>query len=574
MKCRFNRPIAVSAIVTVFALARAEPAQACGGFFCSQQGVNQAAERIVFADNGDGTITAVIQISYQGPGEKFSWLLPISSVPAGEQIAVSSDAAFALLQAATNPQYSLQTRLKGKCREDDRKSPGFAVPPVAADVALDQGSTVSLDASGEVGSFQYSVISVDAGVADPAAPALDWLQQNGYDVPPQSAALLRPYLADGMHLLALRLSKGADAGSIRPIELTYAADAAMIPIKLTAVAANQNMGVLTWALSSARAIPFNYNSLELNETRVNWFNAAGNYDQVVTEAADAAGGQGFVTEFAGPSTQLANVVWSPQMEQNWQGFQTPSSDLGVPPGFWFQELQASYGTWSGFWDAARSALVLPADVSFDDFKNCSGCYVRRSDISYAANQLLERLDADVIEPVRRFQRLIDRSPYTTRLYTTLSAAEMLVDPVFRVNADLPDVSNLHSATRVIECRRDLYESEAPWHIEFADGNVLRGAASSAGSWPDLPADQPANQRVLMLSTSGEGRVLEDNSEAIASGLSSYNASVPVPEERGGFCSLRTGPRGSGAPGGLVLAGLASASWWRRRRPARRPGPAR
>ena len=36
------------------------PAEACGGFFCSaQQPVNQAAERIIFADNGDGTITAL-----------------------------------------------------------------------------------------------------------------------------------------------------------------------------------------------------------------------------------------------------------------------------------------------------------------------------------------------------------------------------------------------------------------------------------------------------------------------------------------------------------------------------------
>ena len=38
-------------------------ALACGGFFCSQNApVNQAAERIVFANDGNGTITAVIQI--------------------------------------------------------------------------------------------------------------------------------------------------------------------------------------------------------------------------------------------------------------------------------------------------------------------------------------------------------------------------------------------------------------------------------------------------------------------------------------------------------------------------------
>src|SRR5688500_18026596 len=91
-------------------------ASACGGFFCSQtQGVNQAAERIVFANNGDGTVTAVIEIQYQGPAEKFSWLLPISSVPMGDEIAVGSSVSFQRLQQATNPQYFLTTRVEGRC---------------------------------------------------------------------------------------------------------------------------------------------------------------------------------------------------------------------------------------------------------------------------------------------------------------------------------------------------------------------------------------------------------------------------------------------------------------------------
>src|SRR6188472_558825 len=91
-------------------------ASACGGFFCNQsQPVNQAAERIVFAHNGDGTVTAVIEIQYQGPSESFSWLLPISSVPQGDQIAVASKMSFDRLQTATNPQYSLTTRVEGVC---------------------------------------------------------------------------------------------------------------------------------------------------------------------------------------------------------------------------------------------------------------------------------------------------------------------------------------------------------------------------------------------------------------------------------------------------------------------------
>src|SRR5262245_8397177 len=108
MKLRAFAQAASFAAVGVATLALSTPARACGGFFCSQaQPVNQAAERIIFADNGDGTVTAVIQILYEGPSENFSWLLPISTVPQGDDIAVASDLAFTRLQAATNPSYRL-----------------------------------------------------------------------------------------------------------------------------------------------------------------------------------------------------------------------------------------------------------------------------------------------------------------------------------------------------------------------------------------------------------------------------------------------------------------------------------
>lgn len=377
MKHRVSRKFVCGAWAVATALAALPGrAEACGGFFCSQQqGVNQAAERIVFADNGDGTVTAVIQILYQGPSDHFSWLLPISTVPQGDQLAVASDLAFTRLQLATNPQYSLTTQYEG-CSGSFGANAGLDIAPAAPvsetcdDNPLLAGcspNSVMIQASGVVGDFEWSVIRVTDPSADPAAPAVEWLRQNGYDVTPEGSALIGPYLADGMNLLALKLVKGADSGSIRPIVLTYAAEAPMIPIKLTAVAANQDMGVMTWALSSARAVPFNYNALELNEARINWFNASSNYNQVVTEAADAAGGQGFVTEFAGPSTRLANVIWSATDEQDWQsirgGLYRSFDDL-------FNSLSGRYGGWSGFWEGVRKAVTLPEGLSFADFKSC------------------------------------------------------------------------------------------------------------------------------------------------------------------------------------------------------------
>lgn len=574
---------ALAMALGAIALAAPRTAHACGGFFCSQQQpVNQAAERIIFADNGDGTITAVIQILYEGPSENFSWVLPVSTALQPEQIALGSDLAFSLLQSATNPQYNLTTTVEGRCRSSSTDAPGSvaatadsAERETCGDNPLLAGCdpSVSVEGSGVVGAFEYSIISVDPGVADPVAPARDWLTTNGYDVTPEGAALLGPYLADGMHLLALRLTKGSDSGSIRPIQITYPASAPMIPIKLTAVAANQDMGVMTWAIGSARAVPFNYNALELNEARINWFNAASNYNQVVTEAADAAGGQGFVTEFAGPAEQLVNVVWQDGAEQDWQAVKNATylsfDEL-------FQTLWSRYQGFSGFWDAVRSKVTLPDDVAFEDFKLCPTCYGER--VQFSPTALLAAIDEQVIEPMRGTQRLIDRGPYVTRLYSTLSADEMTADPLFVFNADLPEVNNIHQATRVIECNGNTFESNANWRITFSQGTVIRGTPSDVGQWPDAVAQQPANYQVLVLAESGEGEVVADNAATIQSQLASYNADIPRTSfgssspaasagSGGGMCALgEVGSRHRPAGPLLVaLGGLMALAGVRRRR---------
>jgi hypothetical protein len=538
------------------------PAQACGGFFCSQsQPVNQSAERIIFADNGDGTITALIQIQYQGPSESFSWLLPIGSVPQDDELGVGSDVAFTRLQSATNPQYNLITEIEGTCN-----SGRSSVAPNAGVDAEDDSDApggINVDATGVVGPFEWSVISVDPSVADPAEPAADWLTQNGYDIPEGGAALIGPYLADGMHLLALRLTKDADTGSIRPIRLTYSADAPMIPIKLTAVAATQDMGVMTWALSNARAVPFNYNALELNEARINWFNASSNYNQVVTEAADEAGGQGFVTEFAGPSSQLANVVWSDADEQGWQSIRSASY---TSFNLMFETLYINYQGYSGFWDAIRRSVTLEPPLTFEDFRACPTCY-QSDDYRFSPSQLFDTFDQEVLEPLRSTQALIDAAPYATRLYSTLSAAEMTVDPVFVFNPDLPDVSNLHQARQVIECGDDITQSEASWRIELPQGGTVRGRAVDVGQWPAVFAEQPPNVAIRTLSATGEGAVVADNGDTIDDMLASYNAGVPSTSGgSGGFCTMSPAPR-SMPLALVVLGGALGAMTWRRRRPS-------
>ena len=577
--------ILAAALGAGLALAAPQDAEACGGFFCSQNApVNQAAERIIFSENGDGTVTAVVQIQYAGPSERFAWVLPVPGVP---DIGVSSDAVFTRLQSASNPQYNLTTTVEGTCRTDgDFAAADGSVGGSASNAAPNQdgsGGGVNVLASGSVGPYDFVVIMVEPQRDDLADVAIEWLQDNNYDVTAVAPDLIRPYLEDGMNLVAFRLTKGNSDGDIRPVVLTYDTESPMIPIKLTAVAADDNMGVLVWVLSEERAVPINYRSLQLNEALINWFNASSTYNDVINIAADEAGGQGFVTEFAGESSTFASVIRTPADEGCLIGFPAEPTEGQIADTL--QNLFFGCQDAAGVAQSLREALPEEDMQDISGFASCvmvwgvdqqEGTVMQCTDFQFGESftfdfagidtaRLPEALRENVIEPLEEAQALFNDRPYTTRLYTTMSAAEMTVDPVFMFNPDLDAVDNIHQAERVIECSSSVYQWEAPWRVELPQGDVIRGEGST---WPVGPGSMPANRQVLQDSTAGSPEVIEDNTAAIAQALEVNNTQYPGGGGGGDGCGCATVDSRSSLPGvpvglGLVLLGCVVAV--RRRR---------
>ncbi|MDH5670535.1 MAG: DUF2330 domain-containing protein [Myxococcales bacterium] len=521
-----------------------QPAHACGGLFCNStqsQAVNQAAERIIFSHNEDGTVTAVIEIMYEGAADRFAWLLPVPGVP---KIEVSSSQVFDQLQRLTAPTYTLQVQVEGECQNFAFANGGsggasFGTPTTTASDAAPSEPAVMLEASGTVGPYDFAVISLMDGLDDPAQVAIDWLTTEGYDVGELGPEVLRPYLLEGLNLLAFRLTKGNQTGSIRPVRLTYPADSPSIPIRPTAVAANDNMGVMVFMLAQGRAVPTNYRALELNEALINWFNPSSNYNDVINQAADQAGGHGFVTEFAGSTEFLRNQIFGPGQRAQWNDFQSGSFTNG-------QELLRQaielYGSWDGF-ELALQAGVTPSDPeSIETLVNCFQCPVN-DELVVDSAAFVEALFDKVISPVLQTHELLTSQGKLTRLYTTMSADEMTVDPVFDDNHDLPDVDNLHQATRFIECSSEFDQSAAPWRIELPQGDVVRGMGSTL-TWPVSLEAQPANLRVMQLSTSGEGEVIADNRGRVTEMLIELAGDFEV-------AAANTNAGGGGSGGGSV-----------------------
>ncbi|MCA9615124.1 MAG: DUF2330 domain-containing protein [Polyangiales bacterium] len=561
---RFTSWLLAGALAGGVAL-HARPAHACGGFFCdNSQPVNQAAERIIFTHNGDGTVTSVVQVLYQGPSERFAWVLP---VPGRPEVGVSSNLAFSRLQQGTNPSYRINTTVEGQCREDFESDFGSGPrsPGMFADAAVafaDGGSSappVTVVDSGSVGPYDYATIALDPELEDPAEVAVQWLTDNGYDVTDLGRDRLGPYLAAGMNLIAFRLTKGADDGAIRPIVLTYTGTRPMIPIRPTAVAAEDDMGVMVWVLGAHRAIPTNYRHLVLNEALLNWFSPGINYNDVVTEAANEAGGQGFVTEDARPSSELPEVFFD--FEEYRPADWSESSNLEL-----VRNLLSRYSGWDGAAELLTRYVAPPEGISPEQFASCPFCYIDEALVADLDREgFLADLEDEVVAPMRDTQTLLRSRPFSTRFYTTMSAAEMTVDPEFDLNPDMGRYSNQHVAERVIECRRDVYQFEAPWRTTLPDGQVVRGRGNT---WPfDLSSAMPAVRVIAQADTDGEPEEVMDNSAAISAVIGAHNDANPpgdidgdgvVDPVRG--VSLGGGAGSGGGCGGCSTNGNGSAGF--------------
>ena len=301
------------------------PALACGGFFCLNSPINQQVERIIFTQDGS-TINAYVQINYTGSDESFAWVVPVPSVP---EVDVAEMDMFLELDTMTTPTFIPPPIPECALRD----MPIMAV----AESAADGGVTVY--SSGEVGPFGFDVV----GSEDPDA-LIHWLQDNGYRIEETMYPLVHVYVQEQMLFLAMKLRPGQGVQDIQPVKMTYQSEWPMIPLRLTAVAANPNMGVLVWLFGNAQYESDNYQKLEIPDAEIQFDPFGGhNYFILRSQAIDEVGGQGFVTEYAGPTHELVAIDQDLQALLNQHPYMTRAyteispEEMTVDPTFRYNE---------------------------------------------------------------------------------------------------------------------------------------------------------------------------------------------------------------------------------------------
>lgn len=294
----------------------ASDALACGGTFCSSSPVSQNAERILFIKQPGHDTTAVVQIQAQGNDPNFAWVVPVDSIP--HDIHEEPTSTFNLIDSLTAPRYLFSNGFGFSPTSSG--SLGCGASADAARPTLAEGpsesSAVHVWASGETSNFHYDIVSS----VDPAALQV-WLNNNSYRTPDEALPIITEYVGEHKFFIAFRLHAvpGVASFLVSPIAFSYEGDTPCVPIRLTRIATAPTLPILTYVISTARAIPNNFVMTSVSDAEVarlgpSMFSGGTVYDGLVTSAINQAGGRAWITEYAGSIPDGVRESFSPQLQ--------------------------------------------------------------------------------------------------------------------------------------------------------------------------------------------------------------------------------------------------------------------
>ncbi|MEZ4427687.1 MAG: DUF2330 domain-containing protein [Nannocystaceae bacterium] len=546
---------ALSTLAAALALTGAPPeARACGGTFCDAgpqaMPVDQTGENILFVIDGQH-VEAHIQIQYDPDtdADQFAWVIPLQALP---QFSVGSEPLFQNLLTGSVPSYLLNTQNEfcGSSTDvtsdgsGDFTSEGSYDPSTGTDGT--GGPDVILQET--VGAFDIVVLQ-----GEDTAGLMQWLGDNGYQQDPDAAPIFDDYLKEGYLFAAFKLTTGVGVDQIHPVVLEFDTGEACVPLRLTRIAAQEDMEVRAFFLGNNRVVPRNYRHVIINPLKIDWLNlsnVAANYREVITLAVDAlkSDGHGFVTEYAGQSSVVSQ---GGLFSASWSAAPLVGAEpITVVDTLSQQGIMGCFGDFCEFYHPLVEGLLgeflpVPDGLDAGAFYSCLECYEGLIDQNaWDAQLFADAYKARIIDPGQRAVDLLNTWPYLTRMYTTISPGEMTVDPFFHENAQLGDVSATRTGTRTNLCSGDSV-------VELPDGRQV--FIPDGLSWPAFIDELPYEEDIEETMQVGAPVNLVDNTPIIDAALDKWNSDHGWPQGPGGTDTT------AGTDSGTDSGGTASGS---------------
>jgi MYXO-CTERM domain-containing protein len=507
-------------------------AEACGGTFCDggvpgPMPVDQTGENVIFVMGGEKA-EVHIQISYDPDtnAEKFAWMIPLTAVP---DFSVGSQPLFDQMLLGTVPIYGVNQVFES-CGGDSNN--GGTAPPSPDD----SGFIAMFDLPGGTSDGPDVLLQETVGAFDVVvlqdtelAPIQAWLEGNGYAWDPNAGPILQQYLDEGNVIAALKLTNGAGLADVHPITLSYQSNETCFPLRLTRIAAVDDMDIRVFVLANDRAAPRNFKHVLVNPLKIDWLQFAVNYKEVISNAVDAmmADGRAFVTEYAGASaTVQQNGVYSELWDEKVFAGLDPAQAVNELNN---QGLALCYSDFDCQWGHPLVYGLLleflpppdgvPPSTFYADLGGFAGDIdaMKWNGGAEFSAALLDR----IIEPGLHAVDLLDTWPYLTRMFTTISPNEMMEDPIFHINPDLGEVPQLNICTNYILCNGDSVVTVPDGREVYVPGGTI---------WPDIPGEDWWEEEVQTIGLKGAPMTLVNNTAGITKKLIEWNLTHGWPRE--------------------------------------------
>jgi len=246
-------------------------------------------------------IQVTLRTSFREGPKELAWIVPVPKKPEG--IGKADDKLFTKLEELTAPRFEKWVVERGS-------SIGCSAGVKSSSQPLGR---VVIAESGKAGIYDYTVLMATGTTA-----LTQWLTEHGYNTPAGLEPILKRYVDQGWHWLAIRLDAQRASGAIlapHPIRYSYRDTRCVYPLVISKLCADESNEVLLYILSNGYYGCENWanSTIDSKELAIESGTPSGtNYEKLFQKLTHQEGNHLFVPEFA---HDLDNVRDRPLLQE-------------------------------------------------------------------------------------------------------------------------------------------------------------------------------------------------------------------------------------------------------------------
>jgi hypothetical protein len=258
----------ITAAAAALTIIVSTTAQAFCGFYVARADTslfNQASQVVLVRDDDRTVIT--MANDFQGDVSDFAVVIPVPTFIERGQINVADRALVEHLDAYTAPRL-VEYHDSDPCTRYDLEemmSADMALPQSARALksSLGRSRGVTIEASYTVGEYDILILS-----AEESDGLIQWLDENGYNIPRGAEAVVDSYLKQDMRFFVAKVNLEQQSklgySYLRPLQVAYESNKFMLPIRLGTLNANGKQELYVYGLTrTGRIETTNYRTVKL-----------------------------------------------------------------------------------------------------------------------------------------------------------------------------------------------------------------------------------------------------------------------------------------------------------------------